>query len=74
MLLATLVFQLVTLPVELDASKRGMEQIQKLSLIEDTEMNSVSQMLKAAAMTYVASLISTVLNLLRLLIMINRRD
>lgn len=74
MLLATLVFQLVTLPVELDASKRGMEQIQKLCLIEDTEMNSVSQMLKAAAMTYVASLISTVLNLLRLLIMINRRD
>ena len=74
MLLATLVFQLVTLPVELDASKRGMEQIQKLSLIEDTEMNSVSQRLKAAAMTYVASLISTVLNLLRLLIMINRRD
>ena len=74
MLLATLVFQLVTLPVELDASKRGMEQIQKLSLIEDTEMNSVSQMLKEAEMTYVESFISTLLNLLRLLIMINRRD
>lgn len=71
-LVATVVFQLVTLPVEFDASKRAKEQILKLHLSEDAE--EVSDMLSAAAFTYVASLISSLLSLLRLVILLNRSD
>lgn len=74
MLLSTLIFQLVTLPVEIDASKRGMKEIEKLNLAKQEEMPNVSNMLKAAAMTYVASLASTILNLLRLIFMYRDRD
>lgn len=74
MLLATLIFQFVTLPVEIDASKRGMKEIEKLNLAKKDEMPEVTNMLKAAAMTYVASLASTVLNLLRLLFIYRDRD
>ena len=74
MLLSTLIFQLVTLPVEIDASKRGMKEIEKLNLAKQEEMPNVSNMLKAAAMTYVASLASTILNLLRLIFMYRNRD
>ena len=74
MLLSTLIFQLVTLPVEIDASKRGMEEIERLNLAKQEEMPNVSNMLKAAAMTYVASLASTILNLLRLIFMYRNRD
>ena len=74
MLLATLIFQFVTLPVEIDASKRGMKEIEKLNLAKKDEMPEVANMLKAAAMTYVASLASTVLNLLRLLFIYRDRD
>lgn len=73
-ILATLVFQLVTLPVEFNASKRGKEQLIKLGLIDTVEMSEVSNMLNAAAMTYVASFISSLLNLLRLVIMLGGRD
>lgn len=74
MLLSTLIFQLVTLPVEIDASKRGMKEIEKLNLAKQEEMTNVANMLKAAAMTYVASLASTILNLLRLIFMYRDRD
>ena len=74
MLLSTLIFQLVTLPVEIDASKRGMKEIEKLNLAKQEEMPNVANMLKAAAMTYVASLASTILNLLRLIFMYRDRD
>lgn len=73
-LCATLLFQLVTLPVEFDASKRALEELKKLSLVEDNERDKASEMLKAAALTYVAGLISTILNILRLLIMVNNSD
>ena len=74
MLLATLIFQLVTLPVEIDASKRGMREIEKLNLAQKEEMPNIMNMLKAAAMTYVASLASTILNLLRLIFIYQDRD
>lgn len=74
MLLATLIFQLVTLPVEIDASKRGMKEIERLNLAQKEEMPNIANMLKAAAMTYVASLASTILNLLRLIFMYQDRD
>jgi len=71
-LVATIIFQLVTLPVEFDASKRAKEELLKLQLIDsDVEVDS---MLSAAAFTYVASLLSSLLNLLRLILMFSRRD
>ena len=73
-LLATILFQLVTLPVEFDASKRAKEQLIQLGLIDNDEHEQVSKVLFAAAMTYVAGLISNLLQLLRLIILLNGRD
>lgn len=75
LLCAILLFQLVTLPVEFNASKRAVEQLRFLNLADDIDQNGVKSMLSAAAMTYVASLASTLLQLLRLFIIISsRRD
>ena len=73
-LFATALFQLVTLPVELDASKRAKEQLINLGLINTEEEYSVKKVLSAAAMTYIASLISSILNLLRLVLMLSSRE
>ena len=73
-LVATIIFQLVTLPVEFDASKRAKEQLIKLGLIDNDEHEQVNKVLSAAAMTYVAGLISNLLQLLRLLILLSGRD
>jgi len=73
-LFATIIFQLVTLPVEFDASKRAKEELLKLGLVNDEELNGSSKMLFSAALTYVASLMSTLLQLLRLLLILGRRD
>lgn len=73
-LLATILFQLVTLPVEFDASKRAGIQLEQLGLVDLEEKEDVKNMLGAAAMTYVASLISSILNLLRLILMFQNRD
>lgn len=70
---AILLFQLVTLPVEFNASKRAMEQLRQLNLTNEIDQNGVNSMLGAAAMTYVASLASTLLQLLRLFIIISSR-
>lgn len=74
MIFATLLFQLVTLPVEFDASKRAVKQLEELNLVENTELEGSKDVLKAAAMTYVASVISSLLSLIRLVIMLNNRD
>ena len=73
-LAVTILFQLVTLPVEFDASKRAKEQLISLGLIDDSEHEQVSKVLFAAALTYVAGLISNLLQLLRLIIILNDRD
>ncbi len=73
-LLATILFQLVTLPVEFDASARAKVQLEQLDLITSPEQENVKSMLGAAAMTYVASLISSIMNLLRLVLMFRDRD
>ena len=57
-------FQLVTLPVEFDASKRAKEQLFRLGLVRENERVGVAKVLDAAALTYVAALVSTVLQLL----------
>lgn len=75
LLLAILAFQLVTLPVEFDASNRAAEQIKKLKLLDETEKGKSKSMLNAAAFTYVASLVTTLLEILRLFLIANsRRD
>jgi hypothetical protein len=60
-------FQLVTLPVEFDASRRAKEQLFRLGLVHEDERAGVSKVLDAAALTYVAALVSSVLQLLYLL-------
>lgn len=60
-------FQLVTLPVEYDASRRAKEQLFRLGLVHEHERAGVSKVLDAAALTYVAALVSSVLQLLYLL-------
>jgi Zn-dependent membrane protease YugP len=57
-------FQLVTLPVEYDASARAKEQLFRLGLVRETEREGVAKVLNAAALTYVTALISSVLTLL----------
>lgn len=70
-----LIFQLVTLPVEFDASKRALEELKRLNLINSDEESGVSKMLKAAAFTYVAGVLSSILELLRLVMAFtNNRD
>ncbi len=60
-------FQLVTLPVEYDASRRAKVQLSQLGIVRSHEAGAVSQMLGAAALTYVAALVASVLELLRLI-------
>ena len=57
-------FQLVTLPVEYDASRRAKEQLFRLGLVHEQERAGVSKVLDAAALTYVAALVSSMLTLL----------
>jgi len=67
------VFQLVTLPTEFDASRRALVSIQELSLLSDEELTGAKKVLRAAALTYVAALAVTVMQLLRFVLLVNRR-
>lgn len=67
------VFQLVTLPVEFNASRRALSVIGEVDLLGEEEKNGAKKVLTAAAMTYVAALAVSVANLLRLILMVNRR-
>ena len=66
-------FQLVTLPVEFDASSRAMSVLQSSGILNDEELSASKKVLSAAAMTYVAALLTSLLTLLRLLILANGR-
>lgn len=74
MVIASLLFQIVTLPVEFDASKRGLEKLEECDLLDDNEHDGALKVLKAAAMTYVASVLSSILNLIRLIMLYSRKD
>ena len=69
-----LLFQIVTLPVEFDASKRAGVFLKEYNLATEDESKGVKKMLGAAAMTYVASVAAAVLEILRLLLIFGRRD
>lgn len=70
-----LIFQLVTLPVEFDASKRALIELKNLRLVTDDELDGAKKMLTSAALTYVAGVLSSALELLRLIfIFTDRKD
>lgn len=72
--LAILFFQLITLPVEFNASKRGLNEIKKLEIVDNKELGSSRSMLTAAALTYVASAATSLLEIIRLLMILNSRE
>ena len=63
----SLVFYLLTLPLEYNASKRALQSMQKLGCFEESEINASKQVLKAAIYTYIAALSATLLYFLRFL-------
>ena len=71
---AVIVFHAVTLPVEFNASNRALDQMQMSGIIYEEEERGAKKVLKAAAMTYVASLAVAIANLLRILAMRGSRD
>ena len=70
---ATLVFQLITLPVEFDASRRGKAQLVEMGYLTKEEEVGVSKVLSAAAFTYVAGVISSLLQVIRIVLILGRR-
>ena len=71
--LVILLFQFITLPVEFNASKRALKLIKEYNFFTDKEIRQGKVMLGAAAMTYVASVASTLIQILRLVLMFSRR-
>ena len=75
--LAVVLFQLITLPVEFNASHRALQVLKQDSMLSMNELSGARKVLTAAALTYVATLFSTILQLLRLVMIVNggrRRD
>ena len=70
----TLLFELVTLPVEFNASSRALKQLEGFNMFAQEEVSGSKKMLTAAALTYVAALVTTLINLLRLVLLARRRD
>ena len=66
-------FQLITLPVELNASKRALQQIQSNGILYYSEIQGAKEVLNAAALTYVAALAVSLTQLIRFLLIIGRR-
>ena len=67
-------FQLITLPVEFDASKRALRNLNNSSILHLGEMTGAKKVLNAAAMTYVAGVLMSILQLVRLIAISNRKD
>lgn len=70
---AVVLFQIVTLPVEFNASRRGMKLLSECGILYDEELSGTKKVLKAAALTYVAGVLASLLQLARLLLIANRR-
>ncbi len=66
-------FNLVTLPVEVDASRRALAEVERLNLLTEEELRGGRKVLTAAGMTYFISLVASIVQLLRLLNLANRR-
>lgn len=70
---AVVVFQLITLPVEYNASARALESLRATSRFSPEDLGGVSSVLRAAALTYLAALAVSVANMARLITIVNRR-
>ncbi len=69
-----LLFQLITLPVEFDASRRAIEEIKKNQFLVAGEQTGSKRMLTAAALTYVASVLTALIEIFRLILIARSRD
>lgn len=69
-----LLFQLITLPVEFDASRRAKNELLENKMLDASEIKKSSRMLTAAAFTYVASVLTSILQILRLVLMARDND
>lgn len=69
-----LFFQLVTLPVEFDASKRALKKIEEYGIVTTDELRYAKKMLRSAALTYVAAVTSTLLEILRLVLIFRNNE
>lgn len=67
-------FQIVTLPVEFNASSRAVTMLEHYGILGEEELGHTKKVLSAAAMTYVAAAASSILQLLRLVLLFGRRD
>lgn len=74
LLMVIAIFQVVTLPIEFNASNRALVQLTETGILMNDETSDAKSMLNAAALTYVASLVATLVNILRLVLMIGRRN
>ena len=70
---AALLFQLITLPVEFNASHRAIKILDSSAMLEEDELRGAKKVLSAAAMTYVAAAVSSALQILRLVLLTNSR-
>ena len=70
----TVLFSLITLPVEFNASRRAMAALEGRGYLSWEELDGTKKVLNAAALTYVAAALSAILNLLRLLVLARRSD
>lgn len=70
----SVVLNLITLPVEFDASKRAVTILQNSTILSTTESEHAKEVLNAAALTYVAAFVYSVLNLLRFLLVFSKKD
>lgn len=70
---AVVLFQLVTLPVELDASNRALKTLESDSILDSNEIPHAKKVLTAAALTYVVALVTAIIQLLRLIASVNRK-
>ncbi len=68
------IFQLITLPVEFDASQRAVNILGSSMILEEEELRGAKKVLRAAALTYVAALFASILQLLRLVLIVNSRS
>lgn len=71
---AAVLFQIVTLPVEFNASHRALNILQETGILGPTEGHSAKKVLRAAALTYVASAAASILQLLRLILLYGRNE
>lgn len=69
-----LLFQLVTLPVEFNASKRALQELEENRYLSSGELKGSKRMLTAAAFTYVASVLTALIQIFRLILMARSRD